>query len=285
VNNWCRIYSEGQPYVIGIVRVLDAGPFSRLRRDARGGTSECGALWFANPRLTSRRGMTLIELLTVIGVIGVLAGILIPVVSMVRAKAHAAVSQSNLRQLVLAHQAYESDRGRLPGVAGEDPDGHSWAIRIAPYVGLSWKSFEEAMPPPGIFDVPGHEESTVYWDHWGTHTSYQRNMVFVHTWEGPNLNTVQPAGSVSRLASLRDPASTFLITEWNPQFHWNFAVANDLRLFPGLHRGRYAFAFADGHVESFSVGQIPTQHDLDDPLYRANFWDPRSPVAQSIFRQ
>lgn len=236
------------------------------------------------PTVASRRGLTLIELLAVIAVIGILAAILIPVVGMVRARGHAAVSQSNLRQLALAHQSYENERGRLPGVAGEDADGNSWGMRLAPYVGLTRDSWQEAEFPPGIFYVPGKEQSDVYMEHWGTHTAYSRNLVFVHTWEGPGLNIVQPADSVPRLARLRNPAATWLVSEWDPQFHWNIASANDLATFPGLHRGRYAFACADGHVESFPAGGIPTQHDLKEPLYRADFWDPRAPVALPMFK-
>lgn len=229
-----------------------------------------------------RRGFTLIELLAVIAVVGILAAILIPVVGRVRAKGHAAVSMSNLRQIVLAHISYETERGRLPGVAGEDADGNSWCIRLAPYVGLTRESWQEAEYPPGVFFVPGKEQSDVWLDHWGTHTGYQRNMVFVQTWEGPGLNVVQPASTISKLSMLRNPAATFLVTEWDPQFHWEIASVNNLALFPGLHRGTYAFGFADGHVESFAAGQVPTQHALQEPHYKADFWDPRSPIAMQM---
>ncbi|AHF90874.1 prepilin-type N-terminal cleavage/methylation domain-containing protein [Opitutaceae bacterium TAV1] len=59
-----------------------------------------------SPNISSRiirrsrpAGFTLIELLTVIAIIGVLAGILIPVVSRVRHSARAATCKSNLRQI------------------------------------------------------------------------------------------------------------------------------------------------------------------------------------------
>ncbi len=61
---------------------------------------------------------TLIELLTVIAIIGILAAILIPVVSAVRDSARSAQCQSNLRQIGTAVHAYMSDRpdsDRLPG--------------------------------------------------------------------------------------------------------------------------------------------------------------------------
>lgn len=61
-------------------------------------------------------GFTLIELLTVIAIIGVLAGILIPIVSKARASADAARCISNLRQVGAANIAYANDnRDRLPG--------------------------------------------------------------------------------------------------------------------------------------------------------------------------
>lgn len=233
-----------------------------------------------SPAARHLAGLTLIELLAVIAVIGVLAGILIPVVGMVRARSHAAVSQSNLRQLALAHHAYENERGRLPGVAGEDADGNSWAMRLAPYVGIGRTAFVEGAEAPGVFYLPGVEQPAVSLANWGTHTGYCRNHTFVQTWEGPALHQVQPIGAIRRLADLRDPARTWLVGEWNPPDHWLIWSVNLLDYFPGVNGGRYAFAFADAHVESFKAGQVPTQHDRNDPFYRADFWDPRTPVVE-----
>ncbi len=58
---------------------------------------------------------TLIELLTVIAVIGVLAAILIPAVGKVRERAHQTQCVSNLRQLAVAATMYASDhKGDYP---------------------------------------------------------------------------------------------------------------------------------------------------------------------------
>lgn len=56
---------------------------------------------------------TLIELLVVIAIIGILAGLLLPVMSRVKARARNATCQSQLRQLGAATRLYTDDNGNL----------------------------------------------------------------------------------------------------------------------------------------------------------------------------
>lgn len=60
--------------------------------------------------MPSRRGFTLIELLVVIGIIAILAGLLIPAVTMIRSKSNDLKCKNNLRQLGFAMMAYRDDR-------------------------------------------------------------------------------------------------------------------------------------------------------------------------------
>lgn len=70
------------------------------------------------------KAFTLIELLTVIAIIGILAAILIPVVGSVRERARGAVCQTNLRNFGMALFLYaEDNQGRLPPFA---PGGGTW---------------------------------------------------------------------------------------------------------------------------------------------------------------
>jgi prepilin-type processing-associated H-X9-DG protein/prepilin-type N-terminal cleavage/methylation domain-containing protein len=66
--------------------------------------------------MTSQRpvaGFTLIELLVVVSIIAVLAGMLLPAVSMVREGARSATCSSNLRQIAMAGQSYANDQEGL----------------------------------------------------------------------------------------------------------------------------------------------------------------------------
>ena len=97
-----------------------------------------------------RRAFTLIELLTVIAIIGVLAAILIPVVGKVRESARAASTVSSARQVVTALiLASAEERGRFPlGDINNMPDGRRfWPRRVAETLGMSPSAYRDAFLP------------------------------------------------------------------------------------------------------------------------------------------
>lgn len=105
---------------------------------------------------TKKAGFTLVELLVVIAIIGILIGMLLPAVQMVREAARRTSCSNHLRQLGLAAHNYQSSFGKFPpGVV--DNDGnlqdalHNGWVFLLPHIeqqnlydqydfGSDWKS-------------------------------------------------------------------------------------------------------------------------------------------------
>lgn len=94
------------------------------------------------------RGVTLVELLVVIFIIGVLVAILLPAVQMVRESARKASCQNNLRQIGLAAQNHESTHRFLPSA------GWGWL-----WAGIDQRGFGQGQPGNWIYSLLPYMEA------------------------------------------------------------------------------------------------------------------------------
>lgn len=108
-----------------------------------------------------RRGVTLVELLVVIGIIGTLIGLLVPAVQRAREASRRSSCASNLRQLGIALYQFESANRVFPAGAiitsASTPRINVW-LQTLPYVeqsGLVGKLDFENVTSPGIFFATG----------------------------------------------------------------------------------------------------------------------------------
>ncbi len=90
-----------------------------------------------NPSRRPRRGFTLVELLTVITIIGILVALLVPGINLVREEARQTTCLNNGMELGRAMFTYDNTNGHLPGVLNKTQGGtkYNWIEALFPFLG------------------------------------------------------------------------------------------------------------------------------------------------------
>ncbi|EIP96510.1 prepilin-type N-terminal cleavage/methylation domain-containing protein [Opitutaceae bacterium TAV1] len=207
-----------------------------------------------------RRGFTLIELLTVVAIIGVLAGILIPVVGKVRGSARTVQCASNLRQIGLAILTYTSDNKDTLPWALKTNNG-AWSDQGPPTPPLA-----AILVPSGMTEADRLTANTVFkcpllQDNQASTCSYAANCYVLgsENW-GDRLR-------IRRLAEFSRPSATVMIAEknveggknankWFDDYSWHYKTGDILI---DRHSGKQNMLYVDGHVKRRSMDDITPQ--------------------------
>lgn len=216
--------------------------------------------------MNRKRGLTLVEMLIVIAIIGTLVALLLPAIQSARASAFKTSCSNRMRQVGLAMTMFcDANQGRFPQNAHAGA-GNSWIYTLAPYL--------EDMDVVRICPLDPNADLRL--------TNKQTSYVI-----SGYITSASQAASVLEMRKLKAPSRTITVCEGSnlrsvsnlgaEHTHpWNwFSAANITagtvwaealkEIQPNQHMGDSAnYLYADAHVETISALDLRTRAEAGD---------------------
>jgi len=233
-------------------------------------------------------GFTLVEMLVVIAIIGILAALLLPVLSSAKANAQRTTCLNNLSQINLAVQLYAGANGdTLPAATNANAGTPQWNPNHAAvvykslvknYVGLQGPS----SPQDKVFACPADQ----FFLNWrtGTYSSQSLHALSICDYSSYGFNGLNGAtnappaipGQTSfpgvaglKLASIKNPLKIVLVFELSGCFPWSWHERQPPPGQPkvrGINNAKNMVSFADGHI-NFSKMFFDAGYNLPSTYY------------------
>jgi len=203
------------------------------------------------------RGITLIEILVVIVIIAVLAGLMFPLTAKLRERGKSATCMSNVKQMGSMLILYATDRGRFPALQGLKEDGtvgDIWPLILAKN-GYMWDTPNVGAPPcgKGVWTCPSCDYVS---DAYGGYGIAEGEVMVYETGTAKS----------KRIDEIPRPSSTWLVgdvrfTEAEPKRPWYAVWPNpnqwkDHSPGVGRHGDKANICMVDGHVEALTLKEI-----------------------------
>jgi prepilin-type N-terminal cleavage/methylation domain-containing protein/prepilin-type processing-associated H-X9-DG protein len=219
-----------------------------------------GAYRMRTKNTSGKSGFTLVELLVVVAIISILAGLLLPSLRQALESARAVDCANRLKQTYVGFVLYADDNsGYLPAIVGGPTSAYAWHVAIGKYVGLDWVfgTYPCGYPDKAFFWCPSTPEPPIISGSPGIRGYGMGRYITTPT----SVSWPAVMKEYQSLTKASNPSGRILAGDGHSYDfggYWDFN--NEPPQYPGSMTQRHNYGlnllYADGHLKLMKSGDI-----------------------------